>query len=271
MQYFLERSFIRNLREEVKKAQRIFLFLDYDGTLTSIRKAPGLALLSSSVRKVLQRLSGLPQVTLAIISGRSLNEITKQVNLNNINYVGNHGLEMKVGSHQEKTPTGQKIRKKIASFCQKIKRRTQRFSGVMVENKGLTASIHYRLAKKDCVPELKRIVSSVLLPCKGAYELREGKKVLEIRPKVKRNKGWAVNKIIHLYSFKNKLSSLYLYFGDDSTDEDAFQLANSKRGYSILVDKNKHCSKAHYYLKGPKEVHLFLTWLSKRLIQQGRR
>jgi trehalose 6-phosphate phosphatase len=268
MQYLLEKVLMRGVEEKIRKAQRVFLFLDYDGTLTSIQRTPDLALLSSSTRRILHSLSSLPQMILTIISGRALNGIQELVSLESINYVGNHGLEIKVSSYREEIPHSKEIRKKIDSFCQEIKERTRKFSGILVENKGLTLSIHYRLAKKDCVPELKKIVSATIYPFKRSYELREGKKVLEIRPKTKRNKGWAVNEIIHRYNSKRKLDSVYLYFGDDLTDEDAFKLINSKRGYSVLVGKKKNSSKAHYYLKEPKDVILFLTWLKKRIIQK---
>jgi len=271
MHYFLERGSIRKLEEKVEKAQMIFLFLDYDGTLTPIQKKPDLALLSSSVRKTIKSLSSFPQMVLTIISGRALNEIQKLINLDKVNYVGNHGLEMKVRSFQDEILKAEQIREKMVSFCQKIKKRTQRFSGILVENKGLTLSLHYRLAKTEHLPELKKIVSSILFPFRRNYELRDGKKVLEIRPKTKRNKGWAVNKIIRLYNAEGKLYPLYFYFGDDLTDEGAFQLINLRRGYSIMVDKEEKGSKAHYYLKDPKEVHHFLSWLKDRLIQKGRK
>ncbi|OGC80978.1 MAG: trehalose-phosphatase [candidate division Zixibacteria bacterium RBG_16_43_9] len=271
MQYLLEKVLLRGLEEKIRKAQRVFLFLDYDGTLTSIQNTPDLALLSSSTRRTLQSLSSLPQMILTVISGRTLSEIQKLIGLDNVNYVGNHGLEMKVKSHKYVINQHKKIRKKISLFCQRIKRKTHWFSGVLVENKGLSASIHYRLAKEDCVPELKKIVSATIYPFKRSYELRDGKKVLEIRPKTKRNKGWAVNEIIHRYNSKRKTYSLYFYLGDDLTDEDAFQLVNSKRGYSIRVDKRKEPSNAHHYLKGPKEVRLFLGWFKRILTQKERR
>jgi trehalose-phosphatase len=59
-----------------------------------------------------------------------------------------------------------------------------------------------------------------------------------------------------------------LYFGDDLTDEDAFELTNSKGGYSILVDRGYRDSQAHYYLKGPEEVRLFLDWLKEKIIKK---
>ncbi len=265
MRYFLERKLIQRLREKVKKARKIFLFLDYDGTLTPIRKKPEMALLSPAARNNIMNLSSSPRVVLTIVSGRALGEIRRLVNLAHINYVGNHGLEMVTKSMREEIFSAGKIRKNIAIFSQKIRRKAKGYSGTLVENKGLTVSIHYRLAKSKVLPELRKIVSSVIFPFKKTYEIRDGKKVLEIRPKTKRNKGWAVDKIIRLYDGKKNFPSLYFYFGDDLTDEDAFKLINSRRGLSVLIGRKKGNSKARYYLENSKEVRLFLTWLGKEL------
>ena len=265
MRYFLEREFIQGLGEKVKTARNIFLFLDYDGTLTPIRKKPEMALLSPAARNNIISLSSSPRIVLTIVSGRALDEIHRLINLAHINYVGNHGLEIQTGSLREEISPAGEIKKNIALFCQKIKRSTKAYSGILVENKGLTASIHYRLAKSKILPELRKIVSSVISPFRKKYELRDGKKVLEIKPKTRRNKGWATDKIIRLYDGKRNSSSLYFYFGDDLTDEDAFKLINLRRGFSILLAKGGRSSEARYYLENSNEVHLFLTWLRKEL------
>jgi len=271
MKYLLARTSIHNLENRLSKARRVFLFLDYDGTLTSIRKAPDLALLPSSVREVLRELSSLSGIILTIISGRALKEIQKQVDLDDLNYVGNHGLEMKAGFYQDEIPQSNKIRKRMVSFSQEIKKRTREIPGILIENKGLTLSIHYRLAKRNCLGKLKEIASFILSPFAKDYNLREGKKVLEIVPAVRRDKGWAVDRISHLFKSKLKSDALYFYFGDDLTDEDGFGQTNLNKGYSVLVGGNKTCSKARYYLRSPNEVRLFLGWLVKILVGKQRR
>jgi trehalose 6-phosphate phosphatase len=270
MRYLLEKKLMRPLEDKTRKSQRIFLFLDYDGTLTSIQRTPDLALLSSPMRRILKHLSSLPEIVLSIISGRALKEIERLVNLKGLNYIGNHGLEMKIGGEMDEIPQARRIRKTMSLFYQKIKQRTKEIPGVLLENKGLTLGIHYRLAKSKQLSELRKIIISILSPFNKDYELRTGKKVLEIRPKTRRNKGWAVNKIIRQYNSRKKQRTLYFYFGDDLTDEDAFELTNSKGGHSILVNRGYRDSQAHYYLHGPKEVRFFLTWLKKRIIQKNR-
>jgi len=82
------------IQARIQRAQNIFLFLDYDGTLTPIASRPELALYSYKVKKLFKKLRDLPRVYLAIISGRSLEDLRRKVGVSGIIYVGNHGLEI---------------------------------------------------------------------------------------------------------------------------------------------------------------------------------
>lgn len=74
--------------------KHIFLFLDYDGTLTPIVDYPDKAVISEEVRNLLKDLSAKPRCHVGVISGRALNDVKKMVDLEDIVYVGNHGLEI---------------------------------------------------------------------------------------------------------------------------------------------------------------------------------
>ena len=93
-----------NISKRIQEAQNLFLFLDYDGTLTPIVSTPDLALCPSEVKATLVKLRDLPKVSLAIISGRSLEDIREKVGIPGIIYVGNHGLEIEnpAGRHKKK-------------------------------------------------------------------------------------------------------------------------------------------------------------------------
>ena len=80
------------IQTRIQQAQNLFLFLDYDGTLTPIVSRPELALCPSQVKKHLEELRDLPRVYLAIISGRSIEDVREKVGVSGIVYVGNHGL-----------------------------------------------------------------------------------------------------------------------------------------------------------------------------------
>lgn len=68
--------------------------LDYDGTLSPIAPHPDLATLPPETKNVLQRLSNLNDVYIAVISGRSVENVRKMVGIEGITYAGNHGLEI---------------------------------------------------------------------------------------------------------------------------------------------------------------------------------
>ena len=91
--------------------------------------------------------------------------------------------------------------------------------GVKVENKLYTASIHFRRASHDRVEEIREIAQSEISSA-GLFQLADGLKILDIRPRVKWNKGSSVHWIKERVG---KGDSLPLYIGDDATDEDAFR------------------------------------------------
>ena len=82
--------------------QHLFLFLDYDGTLTPIVSTPQAALLSEGHRSLLRRLSRIPHCRVAIISGRAVDDLRKHVGVEDIIYVGNHGFEIEEATKNQK-------------------------------------------------------------------------------------------------------------------------------------------------------------------------
>lgn len=75
-------------------SHKLALLLDFDGTLSPIAPHPDLADLPNETRAVLQRLSNHSDVFIAIISGRSVENVQKKVGIEGITYAGNHGLEI---------------------------------------------------------------------------------------------------------------------------------------------------------------------------------
>lgn len=73
---------------------KLALLLDYDGTLAPIATHPDLAILPLETKNVLQRLSNMSDVYIAIISGRNVNNVKSMVGIDGITYAGNHGLEI---------------------------------------------------------------------------------------------------------------------------------------------------------------------------------
>jgi len=257
--------------KQVKEATQILLFLDYDGTLTPIVARPEMAVLSSQTREILKQISHHSLFKLAIISGRSLSEMKALLGLENITYVGNHGLEIECSPCycQERSPETTTFIHPIAKeFKPRLKRLEQRLrgrladiNGVIIENKGLTLSVHYRLVKGT---EIERVGELFLKAieygdARDKLQVTEGKKVLEVRPPVEWNKGEAIEWLLEIYGMPG---SLPIFAGDDVTDEDGFKVLHRVGGISIFVGEDNASSTADYYLDSPEQLH---HWLGKLL------
>lgn len=258
------------LARRVKEATGILLFLDYDGTLTPIVTRPEMAVLSFRARKILRQISCHSLFKLAVISGRGLTEIKTLVRLENIAYAGNHGLEIECppcycqGRGLRKTtfihPVAKEFQPRLQRLEQRLRHRLANIDGVFIQTKGLTLSIHYRLAMQTEVAKIRRRVLEVVGygQARHTLQITEGKKVIEVRPPVEWNKGNAIEWLMEMYRTPG---SLPIFAGDDVTDEDAFEALHKVGGISVLVGKDKG-SNARYYLDSPEEL---CRWLERLL------
>lgn len=234
--------------------RRIALFLDFDGTLVPIQKDPDRCALSEETKDQLRALAGSGRHFVSVLSGRALSDIKSRVGIQNICYGGNHGLVISGNGlrfvHQEAA----RAMRAIDRAAQKLNKEITVFSpGAWVEQKKYSVSLHYRLAGKKAVPELKRIFHEVAADVSAGKLLAvmKGKKVLELMP-ASWDKGQAVLWML------NRLEGGYLpmFIGDDVTDEAAFRELK-KRGITIRVGKSKS-TLANFYLKNRQEVYRLL-------------
>ena len=242
----------------------VFLFLDYDGTISPIADAPDKAAISKETKVLLRKTTLRPDRKVAIISGRALEDIKKRIGLKNLIYVGNHGLEIEGPKLRYGYFLASEYKAIIRNIDAKLKNKLQRVKGVLVENKTVCISLHYRMAKKKDMPLIKTAFQEVTLPyvVSNKIEIRSGKKMLEVRPPVKWNKGSVVMWLLTRQKvFVKKKSIIPIYIGDDSTDEDAFK-ALRKKGITIFVGK-PGASLAKYYLKNTSEVIKFLKLIAE--------
>ena len=238
------------------------LLLDYDGTLTPIVSTPDEAILYDDMRSVLGKLKDDPNYVVAVISGRSLMDVKSKVELDGICYAGNHGMEIEYLGDIYIHPDAKKKMQVIKKICLESHPLLNGIEGVIIEDKGLTASIHYRMVSPKEIPKVKRIVESAIKPYieKGDVKLTHGKMVLEIRPNILWDKGKAVEWV--LKAIERAVSQEYfpVYIGDDRTDEDAFKVLKGK-GITILVSSKIKNSNAEFMLYNVEEVKNFLNWL----------
>lgn len=229
----------------------LFLFLDYDGTVTPIVDSPDKAILSKGMRSLIIKLKEI--IPVAIVSGRSLNDIKQRVNIEKMIYAGNHGAEIWDGN---KLVVGQQLsdsKQVLEKIIKELKEALSSVQGVMVEDKGITASIHYRKVNTQNICRLFDIFWSIADSYKGLFRIISGKKVFEIRPHGIWNKGDAVKWIWKNFGRKR----VPLYVGDDATDEDAFKVIKGK-GIGICIGRNPETD---YYLESQEEVKRLLQWI----------
>lgn len=242
------------IQARIQEAQNFFLFLDYDGTLTPIVSRPELALCPSEVKRLLENLRDLPGVHLAIISGRSLEDVRKRVGISDITYVGNHGLEIEnpAGSHKKILPSAKK--KELKRITQNLQNSLKGIPGILFEDKGPILSVHYRNVPREFSAQVCQVVEAELQQWKNRWETVSSKMVLEIRPKTDFNKGTAVRELIKIFPSPGLFP---IYLGDDQTDEDTFRVMK-KQGISVYVGPGTSRSEADFFLKNPEEVQEFL-------------
>jgi trehalose 6-phosphate phosphatase len=195
--------------------QPLALATDFDGTISQIAPTPSEAKLHPGCRNSLERLSQvLPLV--AIVSGRAAVDVWRLVGLDDVVYIGNHGLERWERGEISVEPMAlnhvEHINRIVRAAC-----RVLTSPGIVFEDKGTTAAVHYRLAPD---PEFARAeATSVLRKLAAGTDVRviEGKRVIELRPDLEIDKGTALFDLLNRYELRSAA-----YAGDDGTDADAF-------------------------------------------------
>jgi trehalose-phosphatase len=243
------------IRGLVENAANLSVFLDFDGTLAPIAESPEKAKLDPDVRGLLVRLSERPNVLLAFVSGRTLSDLRTRVDVPRAVYAGNHGLEIEGMAVQFAEPVANSLRKPLASLSRALSTRLANLPGVLVEDKGLTLAVHYRLAAPASYEEIERKVRRVIASGASEFSVKAGNKVWEVLPRTDWDKGEAV---CWIESRLAGSGAIPVYIGDDQTDETAFERLPD--AITIRVGGGGP-SYARYELPGPAEVHGFLEWL----------
>jgi trehalose 6-phosphate phosphatase len=250
---------IHEVEGRILPAPHILLCVDYDGTLTHFTATPIGAHLSPQMDRVVLSLIEHPDVHMAVFSGRDRADLQSRVGIPGLIYAGNHGLEISGPGFVFVEPTAAEQSNVLQEFASKLTDDLQAIKGVLVEFKGLTLSVHYRLVPQEQWDEVRRLVHAALAGATHPFVLTTGEKVFEIRPRVYWNKGNAVGWIKEQLKLAGVLC---IYIGSDTTDEDAF--AAMPDAITIRLGQAQITS-ARYSLESTTEVRKFLEWLEELL------
>jgi trehalose-phosphatase len=246
--------------EEVRVHPRRVFFLDYDGTLTPIVKEPSKAFLPPHYREIIASLHRHERNFVCIVSGRSIGQLREFIGLKGLFLAGNHGMEISGTDVAYVNEEALRAKPMLREIADTLRSKLEDFEGAVIEDKGLTVSLHYRMVPKRqqrCVQRSFHQAMEKFL-ASNAVNITGGKKVLEVRPHVVWNKGSAVTLILDYLSDRAGEERPYpIYIGDDTTDEDGFR-ALKGRGLTVLVSPRKRASGASYYIRDVDEVYRFL-------------
>ncbi|KAI5657711.1 hypothetical protein M9H77_26504 [Catharanthus roseus] len=264
------------------KGKQIVVFLDYDGTLTPIVDDPERAFMSDAMRIAVRDVAR--HFPTAIISGRSRRKVYEFIKLDEVYYAGSHGMDImgpsiqldsyeckyrkqaldKQGNEVTIFQPAREFLPAIQEMLSELKEITIGIPGVFIEDNRFCISVHYRHVKDNDYPTLENKVLSVLGQHSG-FHLTKGKKVFEIRPSIKWNKGNALVYLLDTLGFAaNSNNVVPIYIGDDKTDEDAFKVLKSGGvGYPIIVSSTPRQTLASSSLRDPSEVLSFLIRLAR--------
>jgi len=227
-------------------------FLDVDGTLLEIESRPDLVTADTRLLFLLDSLSKAYDGAVALISGRSLDQLDEIFGSFKIAAAASHGLERRM---PDGTVTMQ-ARKIPARSVDRIMAFAERHQGLMVERKPFSIGIHYRNR-----PELEDAVIDAMekihAELDNGFRLMRGKMVVEILPEGA-DKGSAIRAFMSAFPFKGRLP---VFVGDDVTDEHGFAVINQLGGMSIRVG-NCAGSAAKWRLENVADLR---TWLQSAL------
>jgi trehalose 6-phosphate phosphatase len=230
------------LRSWAQDPDKVAVLTDIDGVLAPIVPTPDMSEVPEELRELLRHLSGRCRVV-AGVSGRAAKDALRLVGLDEVVYYGNHGFEILRDDEVEIVPEAAPYKEAVEELERKAREELEPV-GAFVEEKGITASIHYRNASPEVGERCKEFVER-----EGerlGLRITVGRGVVEARPPIRADKGTATRKVVEEYE-----PGKALFMGDDTTDLDAFRELEALREEGVLSEILRIGVKSE---EGPPEI-----------------
>jgi trehalose 6-phosphate phosphatase len=224
------------------------LFLDVDGTLIDLAETPFDTSASEELKRLLGNVAERLGGALALVSGRSIQYLDALFAPLRLPSAGLHGVERRKasGAVLGASFTDSQLDRARAALALLVQER----AGTLVEDKGRTIAIHYRMAPQF-EPELRQAILDIAATLGPNYHVQSGSMMLEIKPRGF-NKGDAVKAFLQEPPFSGRTP---VYAGDDLTDIDGFRVVEAEGGITIAVGERVQ---AQYHLESPAAVREWL-------------
>ena len=229
------------------------ILLDIDGTLLDLMPTPREVWVPPGLTKTLKRLVERTGGALALVSGRSLNDIDLIFAPDVFAAVGGHGAEMRIELDSDSVaahapPMDKELKRRLAAIAKLS-------PGILLEDKGYSLALHYRLAPQ-AEKAIYEAVSLIRADLPNApIEVLPGKCVCEIKHSGF-TKATGVHELMKREPFKGRRP---FFIGDDVPDETVFAIMPDLDGLAFSVGRRAKGVAGHF--DAPSDVREFLTHL----------
>jgi trehalose 6-phosphate phosphatase len=228
------------------------LFLDFDGTLVDIVERPDAVVVDPPLLGTLTRLQDRLGGALAIISGRPVAFLDGRFVPHEFDMAGLHGLEHRIAGRLSMCDPDE--HPALREMVERLSKIVADKEGILIEDKGCSVAIHWRLAPHE--KDFALATAHAAVEALGAdYRVQHGKAVAEILPSAA-GKGKVIERFLHESPYKGRRP---IFVGDDLTDENGFKAVNAHGGLSVRIGAGETIAKVR--LGTPADLrHCLSTW-----------
>jgi trehalose 6-phosphate phosphatase len=209
---------------------QIALFLDVDGTLLDLAARPDDVVTPPSLIVTLARAERIIGGALALISGRSIEDVDRLFAPLRLRVSGVHGAEIRLEPNAPTTATT--AGNLPMSLLAALERAILPFPGVFVEDKRFSFTVHYRLAPSAEQP-VRSLIKQLIDATPTALEIMDAHYAIEIKSPYF-DKGGAIAAFLANSTFRGRTP---IFVGDDTTDESGFALVTARGGFAYSVGR----------------------------------
>jgi trehalose 6-phosphate phosphatase len=252
---------LARVRARVLAGSKLWLFLDYDGTLVPIAPTPAEARPDASLLELLACLAARRQFRVVVLSGRPLGSLLEMLPVPALILAGTYGLEVQLWGTRVEAQAGlAALRPTVEAVKAKWAELVGSRAGFLVEDKGLAVALHARWAPPDdagwVLPRARRAAEP--LTTAAPVRILGGDRFLEVAP-VAAHKGQAVEWLLRRLPWPG---AGIVYFGDDDKDEEAYAVVRQWGGTPIAVGPRLHRAATLGWLPAPGAVCAWLQQLA---------